>query len=66
MFRVYVTDSLKAIADNTARLAGGSVIEKRYLDIIDPKPPDTRTAAEILAEVVQKTGIKVVKSNESV
>lgn len=66
MFRVYVTDALKAISGNTARLAGGSVMEKRYLDVVEPKPPDTRTAAEIVAEAIKKTGIKVVKSNESV
>lgn len=36
---VYVTDALKIIAENTARFAGGGVINARYYDIMHPKPP---------------------------
>lgn len=47
-YRIYVTDCLYAIANR------GLAIAKRYADIIDPepeKPKDTRTQAEIVAQV---------------
>lgn len=33
VYKAYVTDTLKVIAENTARYAGGSTIKKRYIDI---------------------------------
>lgn len=47
-YRFYVTDCLYAIAN------GGLTVTKRYADIINPepeKPKDTRTQAEIVAQV---------------
>lgn len=47
-YRIYVTDCLYAIAN------GGHAITKRYADIINPepkKPKDTRSQAEIVAQV---------------
>lgn len=47
-YRIYVTDCLYAIANR------GLTITKRYADIINPepeKPKDTRTQAEIVAQV---------------
>ena len=41
----YITDSLKVIAENTARIVGGNSIKKRYIDIVNPevdeKPKET-------------------------
>ena len=51
-FRAYVTDALKAIAENTARGPhGGGYLKLRYTDIIDPKPEETRTGEEIVDHV---------------
>lgn len=50
-YRVYVTDTLKAISGANAR----------YADWIDQKPKDTRTGAEIAADVIKKAGLKLVK-----
>lgn len=36
VYRIYVTDTLKLIAKNTARFGGGSAINSRYYDIITP------------------------------
>lgn len=47
-YRIYVTDCLYVIAN------GGLTVTKRYADIINPepeKPKDTRTQAEIVAQV---------------
>lgn len=54
MYRVYVTDSLKYILENTARLSGGVHIESRYCDVIDPKPEETRTSEEIISSIKEK------------
>ena len=61
IYQTYVTDSLKAIAENTQRYAGGVVLQKRYVEIINSKPPDNRTGDEIAADVIKKAGLKVVK-----
>lgn len=46
-YRVYVTDALQIVAENTARFAGGKHLERRYIDVITPKKEDTRTGEEI-------------------
>lgn len=53
-YRVYVTDALKFIAENTARYAGGGYMKARYEDLIHPKPEDTRTAEEIIEHMKKK------------
>ena len=47
-YRVYVTDALKIIAENTAKHASGSCMKARYFDVESPKPPETRTSDEII------------------
>ena len=69
VYKAYITDALKAIADNTAHhvLPGygaveyGSIMQKRWLDVIDPPPPpkeDNRPANEIAADIWKRAGIK--------
>lgn len=53
-YRIYVTDALKIIGENTARYAGGSYMKIRYFDIEEPKPRETRTPEEIIAHMKQK------------
>lgn len=38
-----------AAVNNTARFAGGYELHRRWWDIIDPKPEETRTAAQVIA-----------------
>ena len=45
-YRVYVTDALKFITENTAKYAGGSYMKIRYLDTEDPKPEEISCAYE--------------------
>lgn len=63
---MYVTDALKLLGENTARYAGGSHMMQRWADVITPKKQDTRTGAEIAADVIKKAGLKVVSKAESV
>lgn len=53
-YRVYVTDALKIITENTAKYASGNYMKVRYLDFEDPKPPETRTSGEIIQNMKDK------------
>lgn len=53
-YRVYVTDALKIITENTAKYASGNYMKVRYLDFEDPKPPETRTSDEIISQMKMK------------
>ena len=56
-YRVYVTDCLKLIAENTGNIS----LKLRYYDIIQPKKEDKRTGDEIVADIIKRAGL-VVKS----
>ena len=64
-YRIYVTDALRLISENTASSVGGKYITARFADVIaPPKEEDNRTCEEITAEIIARCGL-VVK-NESV
>lgn len=54
IYRVYTTDLLKSIGEQTAAIAGSGCKIKRYYDIIrtDKKAADERTGDEIAADVI--------------
>ena len=56
-YRVYTTDCLKLIAENTGNIS----LKLRYYDIINPKKADNRTGDEIVADIIKRAGL-VVKS----
>nr|DAL16896.1 MAG TPA_asm: hypothetical protein [Caudoviricetes sp.] len=58
-YRVYVTDALRIVTENTARFASGSYIKARYAEIVEPKKQDDRTCEEITADVVARCGLVV-------
>lgn len=47
-YRIYVTDSLKMISENTSKYAGGSSFSVRYSDLIKKPVNETRTSEEII------------------
>lgn len=58
-FQIYVTDSLKIIAETLAHHYGGSVLNMRYADIISDEEPENRTAEDIINNLKAKmTGKK--------
>lgn len=61
-YRIFVTDALRLIAENTARTGGGSYINRRWADaaFAPPKPEDTRDASEIIADIAERAGLKIV------
>ena len=58
-YRIYVTDALPLVAENTARYASGDYIKMRYAEIIEPKKQDNRTCEEITADIVARCGLVV-------
>ncbi len=50
-YRIYITDALRIISENTAKYGGGGYIKARYADIIHPKPEDNRTHEEVVAHI---------------
>ncbi len=59
-YRIYVSDCLRIISENTAKIGGGSYITAKFADIINPKPVDSRTGEEIAADIIKLAGIEVV------
>lgn len=60
VFRMYVSDCLRIITENTAKFAGGSFMKMRYSELIDSKPKPQKSAEEIIAEVTKNAGLEVI------
>jgi hypothetical protein len=60
-YRVYVTDTLRVLTENTAKFAGGMVIKANYYDIINKKnqQQDTRSGEEIVADIINRAGLEL-------
>lgn len=51
-YKIYITDSLKVITENTARFAGGSSMGIRYREIIDSgRNEPQRTSEDIISSI---------------
>lgn len=61
-YRIYVTDALRLVTENTARYASGNYIKARYVDMIEPKKQDNRTCEEITADIVARCGLTIKKA----
>ena len=59
-YRIYVSDCLRITTKNTAKFAGGSFMEADFRDVLKPKQKDNRTAEELVADIIQRAGIKVI------
>ena len=59
-YRIYVTECLRIISENTAKMGGGSYITAKLADIINPKPVDKRPGEEIAADIIGRAGIEVI------
>ena len=60
IYRVYITDTLRIISENTAKYAGGAYATKRYAEIINPPKESNLTAEEIIGRVTKNAGIEVI------
>ena len=53
-FKIYITDALRILTENTAKQSGGSYLTARYADLIEPKKEETRTGNEIIVDLKEK------------
>lgn len=59
-YRIYASDCLRIISENTAKIGGGSYITAKFEDIINPKHVDNRAGEEIAADIINRAGIEVI------
>ena len=59
-YRFYVSECLRMIGENTAKVSGGSYMTAKFEEIISPKPADNRTGEEIAADIINMAGIEVI------
>ena len=52
--KIYYAECLRIMTENTAKMGGGSYIEAKLQDILNPKPVDNRTAKEIVEGIRKK------------
>lgn len=50
-YRVYVSDALRMLTENTAAYAGGHYMNRRFIDLIEPIKEETRTEKEIIEQI---------------
>lgn len=69
-YQCYIADAISAVAYNTTirvipgveeTVKIGKYQEKRWIDIVNNTPEDTKTGGEIVAEVIKNAGLKVVR-----
>lgn len=60
-YRIYISDCLRIISENTAKIGWGSYITSKFADIINHKPVEKRTGEEIAADIIKRAGIEVIQ-----
>ena len=59
-YRFYVSECLRMIGENTAKVGGGSYMTAKFEEIIIQKPDDNRTGEELAADIIKRAGIEVI------
>lgn len=52
--KIYYGECLRTISENTAKIGGGSYIEIKLHDLLNPKQEDNRTKDEIVEGIRKK------------
>lgn len=55
-YRVYVTDALRVLTENTAKISGGGYIQRRYVELVEPRKEETRSGDEIIEHMKNVLG----------
>ena len=53
-YRFYMSESLRIINENIVDRFGGRSLSTSFIDLIDNKPKDTRTAEEIAEDIINR------------
>ena len=52
--KIYYGECLRIMTENVAKIGGGSYVEAKLQNILDPKPVDNRTADDIIEGIRNK------------
>lgn len=63
-WKAYAGECLRLMTESTAKMGGGSYIQAKWADIINPKPIDERTGEEIVADVIKNAGLTLITSGK--
>lgn len=63
ILNIYITDGIKAIAQNTANFAGGSYLNIRYADLILPSDEKEEKTQEEIVENIGNVLMNLSKPN---
>lgn len=60
-YRIYISDAVRLLTENTARFGGGASISNRWVEMFDShkRVEDNRAPEEIIADIAQKAGITI-------
>lgn len=62
VLNIYIADCVRLLTENTAKFGGGSYVNLRYEDIINPKPEETRSPEEVINNV--KMGLSRLRGEQ--
>lgn len=48
---MYVTDALQIMAENAAKMSGGKYMQRRYVEIIEPRKEETRSDKDVISHM---------------
>lgn len=63
-YQIYMSDAARQLVENVAKGIGGSWIDKRYCDIINHTPPDTRTPEERFNDAITAMGFTLADGGD--
>ena len=52
-YRIYMTDAVRILTENTARAFQGKYLEERWIDRVSPRKEDNRTAEDIKQHMLE-------------
>lgn len=58
-YRVYLTDALRVIGENTAKYVQGQYIATRWADTLREKKEEEQSGDEIAADVIRRAGLSL-------
>ena len=53
-YQYYIAECLRIISENTAKFGGGSYVQVKIQDVLEPKPVDNRTADDVIESIRNK------------
>ena len=54
LYRIYVTDTLRLITENTSKVQGGAYIKMRFAELLEPPKKEERTEEEVITNIMDK------------